>query len=100
MIVTPEAEEDLERIGDFIAKGNPRRAESFIAEILVRCEKLADMPLRYQLLPSREESEIRRMPYRNYAIFYRVAGKEIYILHILNGAQDHEAILFPEDDEA
>ena len=87
------------RIGDFVARGNPSRAASFVAEILARCGKLTEMPQRYQLLAGREGSQIRRMPYRNYAIFYRVVGLEIYVLHILNGAQDHEAVFFYDDDD-
>lgn len=29
--------------------------------------------------------------------FYRVTGTRVEILHILNGAQDHEPILFPQE---
>ncbi len=40
---------------------------------------------------------IRRRPYGNYLIFHRVAGNTIEILHVLHGARDYEAILFPEE---
>ena len=96
VIITPEARADLDRIWSFIEQSNPRRAITFVREILARIKLLGTMPLRFQLLAGREQSEIRRMPYRNYVIFYRVIGQEIYILHILNGAQDHDAILFPD----
>jgi plasmid stabilization system protein ParE len=38
---------------------------------------------------------IVRYPYRDDLIFYRVGEDQVDILHILNGAQDYEAILFP-----
>ncbi|MBW9090469.1 type II toxin-antitoxin system RelE/ParE family toxin [Rhizobium wenxiniae] len=98
IILTPEARNDFARIGDYIASYNPTRAETFVDELLERSLRLKDMPFRYQLLAGREYSGIRRLPYRNYAIFYRVIDETVYILHILSAAQDHEAILFPEDE--
>jgi len=44
---TPQAEIDLEEVGDYIALDNPRRAVSFIREIRQRCEKIADGPHHY-----------------------------------------------------
>jgi len=40
----PQAEIDLEEVGDYIALDKPRRAVSFIGEILQHCEKIADGP--------------------------------------------------------
>lgn len=97
VILTPEAMEDFERIGDYISQFNRVSAEKFVDEMTARCLKLADMPLRYQLLAGREESGIRRMPYRNYVAFYRVMENAVFILHILNAARDHGAILFPDE---
>jgi toxin ParE1/3/4 len=45
--LTPQAEIDLEEIGDYIALDNPKRAVSFIREIRQHCEKIADGPRRY-----------------------------------------------------
>lgn len=97
VIFTPEARLDVDRIWSFIEQSNPTRAMSFVREIVTRSKQLADMPMRYQLLPGREAAGIRRMPYRNYLIFYRIIEQEIFILHILNGAQDYEAVLFPDE---
>ena len=36
VVFTAEAEADLERIGDFIAQDNPRRAASFVTELVER----------------------------------------------------------------
>ena len=50
---TPQAEIDLEEVGDYIALDNPRRAVSFIREIRQHCEKIADGPHHYAARPWR-----------------------------------------------
>ena len=96
VVFTEEAEADLEHIGDYIALDNPRRAVSFVNELIDRCESLADMPRAYPLVPRYEGKGVRRRPHGAYLIFYRVGADQIDILHVLNGAQDYEALLFPE----
>jgi len=39
---TPQAEIDLEEVGDYIALDNPRRAVTFIREVRQHCELLRD----------------------------------------------------------
>ena len=55
------------------------------------------MPERHPLLSRYEASGIRRRVFGHYLIFYRVDAQTVQILHILHGAMDYEAILFPED---
>ncbi|MDQ0468150.1 type II toxin-antitoxin system RelE/ParE family toxin [Labrys wisconsinensis] len=95
VVVSPEAEADLEQIADYIAQDAPGRALSFIRELRERCEGLADMPLAFPLVPRYEHRGVRRRVHGRYLIFYRVAADRVDVLHILNGAQDYEAILFP-----
>ena len=44
-----------------------------------------------------EDIGLRRRPYGAYLIFYRVGVDRIDVLHMLNGAQDYEAVLFPTE---
>ena len=97
VIFAAEAELDLEHIGDYIAVDNPVRAESFVRELLGRCHALADMPRAFPLVPRYEHTGVRRRPYGDYLIFYRVGADVVDILHVLNGAQNYEAILFPDE---
>ncbi|MGP4671267.1 type II toxin-antitoxin system RelE/ParE family toxin [Agrobacterium salinitolerans] len=98
VVLTDEAKADLDRIGDFIAADNPRRAETFVVELLDRCSRLVEMPRAYPLVARYEQTGVRRRPYMKTTLFfYRVTGTRVEILHILNGAQDHEPILFPQD---
>jgi plasmid stabilization system protein ParE len=41
---------------------------------------------------------VRRLPHGNYLIFYRVDESQVVIVHVLNGAQDYEALLFPGNE--
>lgn len=93
--LTPAAKTDLEAIGDWIAQDSPRRAETFVAELRDACLTLAELPEGFALVPRYESAGIRRRIYGNYLIFYRIVAREIQVLHILHGARDYEAILFP-----
>ncbi|SAL07921.1 plasmid stabilization system protein [Caballeronia arationis] len=53
--ILPAAEAELEAIGDYIARDNPRRALSFVRELHDKCMSLADMPLAYPLVPRYED---------------------------------------------
>jgi toxin ParE1/3/4 len=93
--LTAAAEVDLEAIGDYIAQDNPVRALSFVQELSRSCMELADMPEAWPIIPRFERHCVRRRVHGRYLIFYRVAEERIIILHVLNGAMDVEAILFP-----
>nr|WP_210382290.1 type II toxin-antitoxin system RelE/ParE family toxin [Jiella sonneratiae] len=94
--MTEKAIADLIAIGRYIRVDNPARARTFVAELKDACRTLANMPLAYALVPGYEQHAIRRRPYGNYLIFYRVDAEAVVVLHVLNGAQDFESILFPE----
>jgi plasmid stabilization system protein ParE len=44
VLITAEAEADLEAIGDYIARDTPVRALSFVRELYQLCLNIADMP--------------------------------------------------------
>ena len=87
------AASDLERIADYIAKDDPRRALSLVQELRGKCENLVDVPLGFPLVPRYERHGVRRRVHGNYLIFYRVDEEDIVIIHILHGAMDYAAIL-------
>src|SRR5882724_1899961 len=66
---TPQAEIDLEEVGDYIALDNPRRAVSFIREIRQHCEKVADGPHHYVARPDLGDT-IRICAHGNYLIVF------------------------------
>jgi plasmid stabilization system protein ParE len=75
VVVTEAAYFDLARISRGIAKDNPIRAETFVAELLDRCRSLGAMPRAYPLLPRWEDRGVRQRVHGNYLIFYRIVGR-------------------------
>lgn len=96
VIVSAEAEADLERIAAYVAERSPQGALTLIREIRDRCESLADAPRGYPLVPRYERFGIRRRPFGSFLIFYRIGTEAIEVVHILHGARDYEPLLFPE----
>lgn len=94
VVLTQEAEADLDRIGDFIARDNPSRATAFVKELTSQCTGLADLPKRFPLVPRYKHLGVRRRVHGQYLIFYRIERGQIEILKIVHGAIDYEATLF------
>ncbi|MBX3576474.1 MAG: type II toxin-antitoxin system RelE/ParE family toxin [Rhizobiaceae bacterium] len=99
VIFSRSAEADLEGIGDFIARDNPKRAQSFVGEIRNHCMNLSAHPKSAPLFAGEEASGIRRLVHGNYVAFYRADLKTVQILRILHGARDAESLLFPDDND-
>lgn len=98
VIITDAAYADLLGIGREIKKDNPSRAETFVAELFDRCQRLGIMPRSYPLLPNWESRGVRRRVHGAYLIFYRInADENIEVIHVLHGAMDYEHILFPNE---
>ncbi|MGZ8158520.1 MAG: type II toxin-antitoxin system RelE/ParE family toxin [Methylobacter sp.] len=90
IVITDEAKADLVGIGEYIRPHNPARAASFINELLDRCGALADMPRAFPLVLRYESHGIRRCP-------YRVFEGLVEVIHVLHGARNYEALLFPDE---
>ncbi len=97
VVLTDSAKFDLQDIADYIAKDSPRRALTFTDELLDAAEALGEFSKAYPLVPRYEHQGYRRRPYGSYLIFYRIMDDEVVVDHFLHGAQDYEAILFPDD---
>src|SRR5258708_17156835 len=84
---TPQAEIDLEEVGDYIALDNPRRAVSFIREIRQYCEKIAEGPHHYVARPDLGGT-IRICAHGNYLIVFEPFDDGALILRVLHGARN------------
>lgn len=96
VVFTSKAVADLVAIGDFIAEHNPARAATFLAELVERCEELADIPLAFPLFASHRDRHIRRRVHGNYLILYRLSGDTVVILHVVRASMDMNRLLFGE----
>ncbi len=97
VVLTDEAIANLIAIGRYVSKDNPSRALTFVAELENKCQRIGTMPKAFPLIVGREKEGIRRRVHGNYLIFYWVKKNTVEVLHVLNGAMDYEAILFPDE---
>ena len=93
--LTPAAAADLERIGDWIAERNPRRAVTFVAELRQRAEQLAQFPHAGPPRPQWGDG-IRIVVLGKYLIVHRVRDQAIEILRIVHGARDLDTLFEDE----
>jgi toxin ParE1/3/4 len=84
---TPQAEIDLEEMGDYIALDNPLRAVSFIGEIRQHCKNIADRPHHYAARSDLGDA-IRICAHGNYLIVFESLEDGALILRVLHGARD------------
>ena len=97
VVMSPEAESDLERIGDYIARqsGSPKTALSIILKIRTRIDELKEFPLIGKQLSSiiAADTDYRFLGCGSYLAFYRYHNGEVLIDRILHGRQDYITIL-------
>ena len=84
---------ELEEIGDYIARDDPRRAKTFVEEMREKCVGIGEFPQGYPLVERHTHSMIRKRSYRSYLIFYRVIASRVEIIHVLHSARDYSALL-------
>lgn len=97
VVLTSEARRDLEAIADHIAGDSPTRVLTFVRELVGAARGIGDTPHGFPLVPRYESRGVRRRVHGAYLIFYRVEADRVSVIHILHGARDHEALLFPPD---
>ena len=85
LVFLPQAQADLETIGDYIARDNPRRAVSFIRDLREQCRKIAISP---QLNRPRPELGVgvRSCAYGNYLVVFAEEPDVVRIVRILHSA--------------
>lgn len=96
LIVSAEAESDLEDIWDYIVRDNPARADHFIDQLYRKCCDISDLEG-----IGRRRNELSNgllsIPYKRYIIFFERTKKEIRIVRILRGSRDLDQ-LFEEEE--
>lgn len=88
LVLSPRAVDDLEQIGEYIARDAPARAVSFVTELQEKCEAVAAAPERYR---AREDLApgLRMAVHGRYLVFFRdLPGQgTVRIERILHGAR-------------
>lgn len=83
-IFSGRSENDLEGIGDFIAKDNPQRALSYTQELRAYCRKIAQTPKVRRVVAHLEDQLLRKALFGNYQIYYALLDEDdgIEVVHI------------------
>jgi toxin ParE1/3/4 len=91
VVLSNQAEIDLEEIGDYIAADNPARAVSFVRELRVHFERIAQAPLAY---PQRSElgDAVRCCTHGNYLILFIPNEGEVFVARVVHGRRDLGAL--------
>lgn len=96
VLVSPQAEDDLERIIHYIAVelGNPTAATALVEKIDRRLGELETMPSKFPLCKDRVLMALgyHRVPVNGYLIVYRIdePGQRVLIVHYYHTLQDYE----------
>jgi toxin ParE1/3/4 len=89
LLVSPRAALDLDEITEYIARDNPARAVSFVAELEAKCRTVADSP---KLYPVRADLApgLRMATHRRYLVLFRDLPTEnaVRIERVLHGARN------------
>jgi len=93
VVWTKRAFQRLLEIEEFIAKDNPKVAQSHTDRLLAETEKLGVFPKMGRMLPEIPGSDLRELVIRNYRIVYRTHHEAIQVLTVF---ESHK--LLPDQD--
>jgi toxin ParE1/3/4 len=89
---SPDAEDDLVGIADFIARDKPEAARRWILRIRQTCETLATQPHMGELRTGFGVSGCRSLNAGNYVIFYRPIDDGIEVARVVHGSRDMRSL--------
>jgi addiction module RelE/StbE family toxin len=89
--------QDLQEIGEFIAKDNPAAARRWVARLQERARKAAPFPQAGRRVPETGREDIREVFLGNYRIIYQVFPKHLEILTIFEGHRLFPAEVLPPE---
>jgi addiction module RelE/StbE family toxin len=98
IIITPQAQHDLDGHFEYIFQRNPQGAQNVYNAIIGRIRKLRDFPLasRQGEIPGTREVFTGKYTYR---IVFEIIGQEIYIVHIKHRAQAWPPMETDDDED-
>jgi addiction module RelE/StbE family toxin len=94
IIWSEQARDDLQSIVLFIARDNPRVAESFGCLLMSKVDTLAKFPQLGRIVPEEQDENVREIIFRPYRIIYKVlAEKQIVAIgRVWHGARGEPEI--------
>ncbi len=90
------AENDLRNIIDYVAEDSPVNASNVFKKISQKASSLYILPERGRIVPELRDQGIlqyRELIISPWRVIYRISGKSVYVLSILDSRQNIEDIL-------
>ncbi len=84
IIWAPRALEDLKDVHDFIALDNPKKAETFVSDIVDRIEKLARFEKLGHVIPEIGESRYREFIVGEYRVFHEIRDHDVLVFRVFH----------------
>lgn len=87
LIVSDEAESDLDDIWDYIAADSPRKADRFIDQLYRKCIDISELD---GIGRTRNElaDGLLSIPHKKYIIFFERQDTQLRIVRVLRGSRD------------
>lgn len=85
--ISEQAAREIRGIGEYIARDNPERANSFIEELHGRVREIAARPHSFPTRPDLAP-DLRCALHRPYLILFRVNDDTADVVHVIHGARD------------
>lgn len=92
-VFAPEADADLELIGDCMARDSPARALRFIEKLPAQARHLAEMPGMGRARAEFATPNLHSLTHGGYVIFYRPASYGVEVLRVLHGRRNLAELL-------
>lgn len=90
------AQNDLEQIIEYIKIDNIDTAKNVFLELKSECDELYYFPERLRVVPELQKINIlqyREIIYKRWRIVYKITGKSVYILFVIDSSRNIEDLL-------
>ncbi len=87
VVWSEEAQGDLERIADFIARDSPAYATAVVRKVLESTRRLADFPFSGRTVPEVGDTAFREVLVSSYRVIYRIEGETVTVAAVAHTRQ-------------
>ena len=84
---TSQALDDLQAIGDFIARDTPAFAQVLVDKVFDAVQRLENFPRSGRIVPEINQENIREIILGSYRIVYLVDGNDVNILTVFHASR-------------
>ena len=84
---SPSAQDELNKILDYIAQDSVEYALTFYDQVHEKVHNLSIFPKMGRKLPDLEDPNIRELIFKNYRVIYRILEDKIQIIRIFHGSK-------------